>query len=179
MDRKNPSDMPQDASALAFSMSIREALEQWLGMRRGMRGVMEPCKRLCLGPNPVSALPSKKLPKVQFWHTWPERQRQPKSAPPLHVLRVSLRAPGFAPEPLQEPDCKLKDRDAHFLLPVPYLAGRAHLQPQHQAMVRARPTEPEIPAGTMGMDSSGTQTYVGRGCPAGSNLSVQDLWCLL
>lgn len=36
--------------------------------------------------------------------------------------------------------------------------GRAQLQPQHQAMVRACPTEPEIPAGMTGMDSSGTQS---------------------
>lgn len=88
---------------LAFSLSIREALEQWLGMRRGMRGAMEPCKRLCLPRTKARECSgfTKTLPTVQF----------------------STRG-------------RLKDRDAYFLLPALYLAGRAHLQPQHQAVVK-------------------------------------------
>lgn len=140
MDRTNPSDMTQDASALAFSLSIREALEQWLGMRRGMGGRWSSADAsTCLGPRPRSALASLKYcPKCNSGtRGW--RSSGSQKLHPLCACRGSLQAPGFAPEPLQEPDCKLKVRDAHFLLPAPYLAGRAHLQPQHQAMVRDVP----------------------------------------
>lgn len=57
---------------LAVSLSIREALQQWLAMRRGMRGPMESCKRLC--PPWTEACEcsgfTKTLPTVQFQHTW-------------------------------------------------------------------------------------------------------------
>lgn len=104
MDRKKPSDMTEDASALAFSLSIREALEQWLRMRREMRVAMEPCKHLCLPwtKGYECSVFTKKLPKAQIRHMWPERQRQPTAVSrSLRELRVSLGAPGFAPEPLQ------------------------------------------------------------------------------
>lgn len=92
MDRKKPSDMTQNASALAFYLSTREVLEQWLGMRKEMWRAMEPCRHLCLPWIKACECSgfTEKLPNVQFRHTWPERQWQPKAACPLHVLRVSL-----------------------------------------------------------------------------------------